>query len=76
MSLFNSFASFFFKSAETLKYHVVKQYLSEESMRNGGEYSSWLGDNYLVKVTKPGQGMVSGITSGYSQNAQRVLFAT
>ena len=45
-------------------------------MRNGGEYSSWLGDNYLVKVTKPGQGMVSGITSGYSQNAQRVLFAT
>lgn len=50
-------------SVNTLKYHVVKRYLSEETMRNGEEYSSWLGDNFLVKVTKPGQGMlrVNGI---------------
>jgi len=44
----------------------VKHYLTEETIRNGEEYSSWLGDNYLVKATKPGPGMVSETFVGCS----------
>ena len=40
-------------------YHVVNHYLSEETIQNGEEYSSWLEGGYLVKITKPGPHMVS-----------------
>ena len=47
-----------FQTSDTLKYHVVEHYLTEENIRNGEEFSSWRGMNYLVKITKPGAGMV------------------
>ena len=36
----------------------MEHYLTEESIRNGEEFSSWLGMDFLVKITKPGAGMV------------------
>lgn len=47
-----------FQTSRTLKYHVVEHYLTEESILNGEEFSSWLGMDFLVKITKPGAGMV------------------
>ena len=41
-----------------MKYHVVKHYLSEETIRNGEVYSSWLGLNYLVRIINLGGGKV------------------
>ncbi|XP_067024545.1 stabilin-2-like [Acropora muricata] len=50
-------------TAATIKYHVVKRYLSIESVRNGEEYSTWLGDPFPLKITKLSRGrlLVNGI---------------
>lgn len=47
-----------FQTSDTLKYHVVELYLTEETIRNGEEFPTWLGMDYLLKITKPGEGMV------------------
>ncbi|PFX25122.1 Stabilin-2 [Stylophora pistillata] len=48
-----------------LKYHIVNQYITEETIRNGEEFPSLLGNgsDYLVKITNPRKGMlrVNGI---------------
>lgn len=50
---------------DVLKYHIVNQYLTEETIRNGEEFPSLLGNgrDYLVKITNPRKGMlqVNGI---------------
>lgn len=49
-----------FQTPDVLKYHIVNQYLTEETIRNGEEFPSLLGNrrDYLVKITNPRKGMV------------------
>ena len=51
-----------FQTSDTLKYHVVELYLTDETIRNGEEFPTWLGMDYLLKITKPGEGMVCILT--------------
>ncbi|KAJ7377675.1 Stabilin-2 [Desmophyllum pertusum] len=45
-------------TADTLKNHVVEHYLTEDTIRNGEEFTTWLKKGYLLKITKPGSGML------------------
>lgn len=65
-------------TANILKYHVVRRYLTEESIRSGEEYVTLLGHNYPVKLTKLSGGMlqVNGIrvvTNGHKAR-RAILF--